>query len=472
MDACFAVICIAVIGIAVGVTVRMQRRAEAAFQGASRSLGLRYSPGGWMGGRRLEGEVKGYPVTVDTFTRGSGKTRHTYTRFRLRLPRPLGLGLSLTKEGFLSGVAKAFGSQDIQVGDAAFDAGVLVKGREAGRVRDFLTPARRMCVRHFLWAQGGGRVDDDEVYVETWGQVTDMGVIQTTVHLMARVARVLEGGGEEGEDLNRAVAARREGRIDDALRIVVRRVHPPPRKAARPAGKAARPAGKATATPPPDDPASGPPDEPAPGPPDEPAPPPSPEATLMEGEMLHLAGRLEEARRVFERARAESPGDPEVVGWVEALGHPGGEAPAPAPPTEAVVPAGAAEGAASVCVALFGGTSSGVEATRRFEGGYRGRAVRWEGTLVRVEDFSYDAVLGPGPGRRAVFEVAEVDAGLLGLRRVQALVRLLPEEDADRLRARVGARVAFEGSLLRCDGFLRNLYLTGGRTGGGEASPT
>lgn len=90
----------------------------------------------------MSGRYKGYTVEVYTFTKGSGKNSSTWTRFHVNFRKSLGLGLQLKRQGFFSGIAKVFGAQDIEIGDAGFDKAIVVKGARPERVREFMTQAR------------------------------------------------------------------------------------------------------------------------------------------------------------------------------------------------------------------------------------------------------------------------------------------------------------------------------------------
>lgn len=102
------------------------------------------------------------------------------------------------------------------------------------------------------------------------------------------------------------------------------------------------------------------------------------------------------------------------------------------------------------------------EITQAFEQHYKGRPVRWSGTLQKLDDFSYDLVFGTDPGGKAILDVCELTGGPYGGRAVQAIVRL-PAADVEPLRPRIGETLTFSGTLVSCDSFMRNLYVADGR---------
>ena len=93
-----------------------------------------------------------------------------------------------------------------------------------------------------------------------------------------------------------------------------------------------------------------------------------------------------------------------------------------------------------------------------FDDEYDGRQIRWTGTLRRLEPYSHDRVFGDVRGTRATFDLAEIGGEFAFARTIQAIVQL-PAAAAEDLRPRIGFDVEFEGRLVRCDPFVRNLYV-------------
>jgi hypothetical protein len=102
----------------------------------------------------------------------------------------------------------------------------------------------------------------------------------------------------------------------------------------------------------------------------------------------------------------------------------------------------------------------GDEMERQFAESFEGRRVLWPGTLRSVSTYPFDHVFGKDRGARATFEIAEL-RDTYGARRVRAVVRL-PEALTKALLPMVGQRLLFEGTLFRCEAFMRTLYLVDG----------
>ncbi|HLL03589.1 MAG TPA: hypothetical protein VK539_23595 [Myxococcaceae bacterium] len=72
-------------------------------------------------GLRIEGSYEGYPLTVETQSRGSGKNQYTVAVLHLSVESALPSDFSLEREGFGDKILRFFGQEDAQLGDADFD---------------------------------------------------------------------------------------------------------------------------------------------------------------------------------------------------------------------------------------------------------------------------------------------------------------------------------------------------------------
>ena len=139
------------------------------------------------------------------------------------------------------------------------------------------------------------------------------------------------------------------------------------------------------------------------------------------------------------------------------------EAPDPAPAPPVSEPSGPTELAASaVAEDLFAGNQLGMDVTKTFEERYQDRPVRWCGKLERVDSYYSDFVFGSTPGAKANIEIYELRDEPYGNATIRAVVQLTQEE-GESLRARTGDTIAFEGQLVRCEPYMRNLLVAHGR---------
>ena len=103
-----------------------------------------------------------------------------------------------------------------------------------------------------------------------------------------------------------------------------------------------------------------------------------------------------------------------------------------------------------------------MKTTELFDKYYRDSFVHWSGTLTGVRTFTFDLVFGNEPGTRAVFKIHQVGGQSFSGRPVQAVVRF-PADAEDMLRSKVDSEMTFEGTLVSCDAFMRNLFVGGGK---------
>lgn len=82
----------------------------------SDELGARFVRGGFFKGSRVEARIKGWTVTLDTFTVSTGKTTVTYTRMRAPFINKDGFRFLIYRRSAFSAVGKLLGMQDVEVG--------------------------------------------------------------------------------------------------------------------------------------------------------------------------------------------------------------------------------------------------------------------------------------------------------------------------------------------------------------------
>jgi hypothetical protein len=81
-----------------------------------------------------------------TVSAGPGR-RASFTSFVVPFVNPRHLRFQVYRAGFFDGVAKALGAQDVEIGDARFDADYMIKSTDEAAVRALLTPEIRARLR-------------------------------------------------------------------------------------------------------------------------------------------------------------------------------------------------------------------------------------------------------------------------------------------------------------------------------------
>jgi hypothetical protein len=106
-----------------------QRTITAWTELASRT-GLTFSQkAGWLFPPVLSGDFRGRPIVLTYVSRGSGKSRTYYTQVTLQVRNPAFNKLRLTRSNVIDSIGKAFGAQDVLVGDDAFDQAFTIKSQ-------------------------------------------------------------------------------------------------------------------------------------------------------------------------------------------------------------------------------------------------------------------------------------------------------------------------------------------------------
>jgi hypothetical protein len=123
---------------------KVQKRIRENWTAFAHAHGMHYTGNTRSG---MHGVFGNTPVKICTRTEGSGKNQVTYTDFITDLGAPLPNGLAFHRETFMSRLGRAFGTQDIQVGDAALDQALIIQGSDVpGIVRLLTTPEVRTAI--------------------------------------------------------------------------------------------------------------------------------------------------------------------------------------------------------------------------------------------------------------------------------------------------------------------------------------
>ena len=97
-------------------------------------IGAELVDGGFWKGKKVQVHAKPWTITLDTYTESSGESHQTYTRMRAPYINPEGFRFTIYRAGFLSGVGKLLGMQDIEIGDPEFDEAFIIQGTDEFKV--------------------------------------------------------------------------------------------------------------------------------------------------------------------------------------------------------------------------------------------------------------------------------------------------------------------------------------------------
>lgn len=167
------------------------------WQELARQINARYVEGGFWKGDKVEVDHGDWIVTLDSYAVSTGKTTVVYTRMRAPFVNPGGFHFTLYRRGLFSGLGKALGMQDIEIGDPMFDHDFIIKSNSDSRVRALLANIR---VRQLIAAQPaihfgvkddegwfGARFPDgvDELHFHVVGIIKDLQRLEQLFELFA-----------------------------------------------------------------------------------------------------------------------------------------------------------------------------------------------------------------------------------------------------------------------------------------------
>jgi predicted nucleic acid-binding protein len=400
--------------ISIAVAKRQLAHMNTAWQSAAETLGFSFEAGSMRNGPTISGMVDDRLAGVHSYTKSSGKSSNRYTRYTVEFPA-VGVGLRLSRQAGLGQLLKILGTQDIVIGDPAFDEAFIVKSSDPRGVRAVLTPGRTMALNQLLAVHPEVVVTDDRIVIDRRGTVRDADVIVSTLRRVASVANLLADAGVSTE-LTSLIEQRLEGTLPADY-------------------------------------------EP------EPELPQGIDARIATGEALAAFGVIDVAQKIFEALAVELPVDRDVVGWSEQTRQPIEQAQISAERTEVAAKTPVVDSAplgdvnadaVAIATDLFGENRLSFETAALFDERYAGRRVAWSGKLRNAGMVDHYRVLGDGPFTKAVIDIAVLENDLFGNTVVTAIVAF-PPGSIDSIQP--GEDIAFSGKLVGIDALVRNLFV-------------
>jgi hypothetical protein len=186
-------------GLGVYTVFRRRARTREAWNQLAMRTGLTLEPGSFMIPPRLTGEFRRRPASLTTYTRGSGRTTTYYTQVTLTVQNNAGGGLRLTPQGFLSGLGKALGMQDVEVGDERFDKHFVIHSQPPEFAPNIL--ADSMLRDSLLKLSRDATVElssSSLSYIESVLQ-TDVDYLESVFNTMSDLAGKIDGSGQRAK---------------------------------------------------------------------------------------------------------------------------------------------------------------------------------------------------------------------------------------------------------------------------------
>jgi hypothetical protein len=162
-----------------------------------------YVNNGFWVGDRVEAHVDNWVVVLDTYTVSTGKSSITYTRMRAPFVNLDNFYFKIYRTGIFSGLGKALGMEDINIGYEEFDEDFIIKSNSEEKVKQLFSNAT---IRSLIQAQPHISLeikDDegffkahfpegvDELYFQVTGVIKDIDRLKELYELFAEVLKKL-----------------------------------------------------------------------------------------------------------------------------------------------------------------------------------------------------------------------------------------------------------------------------------------
>lgn len=179
------------VALGVGMAYASRQARAKAWGELARRTGLALEQGSFFVPPRLTGGYRGHSLTLDTFTRGSGKSSNTYTRIVIFVNNQANIYLALYEEGLFSKIGKFFGAEDVQIGDEEVDRRFILKSRPENFAARLFTSINLRS--KLLQARAANiEVDGRELYFEQRGAERNTDYLQFLFDMLSDLADLVE----------------------------------------------------------------------------------------------------------------------------------------------------------------------------------------------------------------------------------------------------------------------------------------
>jgi len=173
------------------------------WQQLAHQIGGVFDPGGFLSSTKVRASYGEWIITLDTYTQSSGDSSSTYTRMRAPYVNRDGFRFTIYREGIFSGIGRALGMQDIEVGYPEFDNAFVIKGNSEAHLRTLFANERvRALISaqpdiHFEVKDGEGIFGStfpdgvDMLYFRVCGEIRDIERLRALYDLFAEVLNQL-----------------------------------------------------------------------------------------------------------------------------------------------------------------------------------------------------------------------------------------------------------------------------------------
>jgi hypothetical protein len=181
------------IGFAIVVGYLTRQKTVAGWTALAQRAGLTIEPGNFLSMPSASGVFQGRSARLWTYTVSHGKSSTRYTAISFNVRNPNNYVLKLRRQTAFDSIGKAFGSQDIEIGDTAFDQQFIIQSTPDSLARDLLggDSTLREAIRRV--PQGGIEYSGSQILYKQTGLETDEGKLYGIFEAVSRLADTVEG---------------------------------------------------------------------------------------------------------------------------------------------------------------------------------------------------------------------------------------------------------------------------------------
>ena len=169
----------------------------------SNEIGADFVDEGFWKSKKVVARFENWVVTLDTYTRSSGKTSTIYTRIRAPYVNKDGFKFKIYKSGWFSDIGKTLGMQDVEIGYPEFDEKFIIKGNDESKLIELFSSDKIRELINVLdniylevkedegWFGTDFPDGVDELYFQTMGVIKDIERLKSLYMLFSLILNKL-----------------------------------------------------------------------------------------------------------------------------------------------------------------------------------------------------------------------------------------------------------------------------------------
>jgi hypothetical protein len=175
----------------IGVSQIRRNQRDTVWRQFASEIGAEFIDGGFFRSSKVQAQVAGRMITLDTYSVSSEDSSEIYTRVRAPIQNRDGFQFAIFRTGLVAKLDKALGAQDIEIGDPDFDQAFTLRSNNVSKTQAlFSNPKIRQLIQAQKFSSFG--IKKNELSYDTKGIVRDVERLKAIFELVKETLSQLE----------------------------------------------------------------------------------------------------------------------------------------------------------------------------------------------------------------------------------------------------------------------------------------